>query len=421
MPTLRILTGIVVGTCLIWAAPVRADVVSDWNAVTLLYVSGNPAATPPIPAGRGGPPGLLDVALVHLAMHDAVQAIEGKFRPYHYSDRSKRGVGSPEAAAAAAAHRVLVLLYPGQQAPLDTLYTNYLTTHGLAGDPGLAVGEAAAVALHSNHYRAPVMLPAFFGEIETGKWRSAVPMAFLDLTVIEPYTLKRASQFRPPPPPRLRSFKYFREYLEVKARGNAAAHPNFETDDGLFWSVNFIAQWNETMRQLSDAHLTDINDSARLFALANAAGADAAIAVWESKRFYNYWRPITAIQEGDNDRNPLTRGDVTWTPLFGTPPYPDYVSGANGLTGAFTGMFRLFFGTDRMNFSVKTTQPQVANPERFYRRFSEAAEEVVDARIILGIHFRSADVEARRLGERIAHWAYKDILERVKGHHHHDR
>ena len=106
------------------------------------------------------------------------------------------------------------------------------------------------------------------------------------------FALKRASQFRPPPPPRLRSFKYFREYQEVKARGNNAAHRNAESDDGRFWSVNFLSQWNEALRQISDANPTDVSDSARLFALANAAAADAAIAVWESKLFYNFWRPI---------------------------------------------------------------------------------------------------------------------------------
>ena len=119
-------------------------------------------------------------------MHDAVQAIEGKFRPYDYSDRRQRGVGSPEAAAAAAAHRVLVLLYSGQQASLDTVYDNYLKTNGLVGDPGLAVGEAAAVALYKSQYRKPLTLPDFFGGTEPGEWRSAVPMAFLELTETEP-------------------------------------------------------------------------------------------------------------------------------------------------------------------------------------------------------------------------------------------
>jgi hypothetical protein len=144
-------------------------------------------------------------------------------------------------------------------------------------------------------------------------------MAFLYLAVSDPFTLKRVSQFRPEPPPPLRSFKYFREYQEVKRRGNAAAHPNSESDLARFWSVNFVTQWNEALRQISDANLTDTSDSARLFALANMAAADASMAVWETKRFYNFWRPSTAIQEGDNDGNLATRGDVTWTGFFSDP------------------------------------------------------------------------------------------------------
>ena len=135
------------------------------------------------------------------------------------------------------------------------------------------------------------------------------------------------------------------------------------------------------------------------------------MAVWESKYFYNFWRPITAIQEGGNDRIARTEGDVTWAPLLGTPPYPDYVSGANGFTGVFTGMLELFFGTDQMNFSVTHFNPLLIQTDRF----SEAAEEVVDARILLGIHFRTADVEARRLGKRIAHWTFLKFLRPVPG------
>jgi hypothetical protein len=416
MRKLQGFTWLVVLICLGWVGPAQGDVVSDWNAVTITYVGGNSTATPPIPVGRGGPPGLFDIALVHLAVHDAVQAIEGKFQPYFYSDPTKLGAGSLEAAVAAAAHRVLVLLYPSQQTSLDTLYANYLTANSISStDPGLAVGEAAAVAVHTNHYRPVISVPNYFGSQEIGQWRSAVPMAFLYMAVSEPFTLNRVSQFRPPPPPPMLSQTYTREYDEVKALGNAAAHPNAQTNLARFWSGNFVAQWNEAARRIASAQQIGVGDNARLFALVNVAAADAAMAAWESKYFYNFWRPTTAIVQGDSDPNPRTAGDVTWTPLLGDPPYPDYVSGANSLTGAFTGMFQLFFGTDEMNFSVKSIPSQTGNLERFYTRFSQAAEEVVDARILLGIHFRSADEEARRLGNRIAHWAFQKFLRPAPG------
>ena len=271
----------------------------------------------------------------------------------------------------------------------------------------LFIGQNRRIASHQ--------LPNYFGDMNVGQWRSPVPMAFLFMAFVAPFTLNRVSQFRPPPPPPLNSVAYLREYEEVKARGDANAHPNSETDVARFWSGNVGAQFNGAMRQTANAQGLSVGDSARMFALANIAAADTAMAVWESKYFYNFWRPITAIQEGENDGIARTEGNVTWAPLLGTPPYPDYVSGANGFTGVFTGMLELFFGTDQMNFSVINFNPLLIQTERFYTRFSEAAEEVVDARILLGIHFRTADVEARRLGNRIAHWTFQKFLRPVPG------
>jgi hypothetical protein len=165
-------------------------------------------------------------------------------------------------------------------------------------------------------------------------------------------------------------------------------------------------------------NLATVGDRARLLALVNLAAADAAMAVWDSKYHYNFWRPVTAIREGDQDTNPRTIGEPTWTALLPTPPYPDYVSGANGLTGAITGMLMEFFGTDEFVFTVKTTSPLVSDQERDYVRFSDAAQEVVDVRIHQGIHFRAADEEARRLGTRVAHWAFRTVLRPVPGRGH---
>ena len=413
--TRQSLAGLAVCLCLAWAAPARGNTVTDWNAVTVMYVAGNPAAVPAIPVGRGGPPGLFDIALVHAAVHDAVQAIEERFEPYYYSDPEKFGIGSTAAAVAAAAHRVLVLLYPAQQTSLDTFYNTYLATNGLVGDPGLAVGEAAAIAVHSTQYRPLLPVTDFFGVNAPGQWRSAVPLAFLFMASSEPFTLNRVSQFRPPPPPPMSSTVYVREYDEVKAKGNVNAHPNSTTDLARFYSGNFVVQFNESMRQIADARGLNVGDAARLFALANLAAADGAMAAWESKIFYNFWRPSHAIQNAAGDGNPRTAPDPAWAPFLANPPYPDYVSGANTLTGAFMEMLTLFFGTDEMNFSVKNPNPLVINKELFYTRFSQVCEDVVDARILLGIHFRSADEEARRLGSRVSHWTFQKFLRPVPG------
>ena len=410
MRTIRALTAAVVFACSSAAAPANADPASDWNAITMMYVYGDAAAA--VPPGRGGPPGLLDVALVHLAVHDAVQAIEGRYQPYYYSDPTALGIGNPAAAVAAAAHRTLVLLYPDHLQSLNDRYAAYLAEHSLTGDPGLDVGEAAAVALYEKHYRRALALSPFLGVASPGQWRSAAPMAARYLAFTQPFTLSEPSQFRPPPPPPLTSEVYRRDYDEVKARGAASAHPNADTDMARFWwTVNYFTQWNETVRQLASAQL-NVGDSARLFALAGLAAADAAIAVWDSKYFYNFWRPGTAIVEGDKDPNHHTEGDIFWKALVTDPPYPDYVSGANGLTAAFTGMLRLFFSTDEMRFSVKNP---LINQERHFYRFSDAADEVVEARILVGIHFRFADEEARRLGNRVAHWTFMHFLRPAPG------
>ena len=167
--------------------------------------------------------------------------------------------------------------------------------------------------------------------------------------------------------------------------------------------------------------LLRLGDSARLFALANLAAADAGITAWDSKKHYNFWRPITAIQQllpEDNDGNPLTDADANWTPLIATPPYPDYTSGANNLAGSFTTVVARFFDTDDVTFKVTTTATQAIPNERTYHRFSDLAADVVDARIYMGIHFRFADTAARQQGTDIATQAFNCFLRPVgnRGH-----
>ena len=150
----------------------------------------------------------------------------------------------------------------------------------------------------------------------------------------------------------------------------------------------------------------NIGDNARLLALGTLAIGDAVITAWDSKRHYDYWRPITAIQEGDNDGNAGTVGDPTWQPLLNTPPYPEYTSGANNVVGALTRSLALFFGTDHITLHSRQPYP-VANPKtRTYQRFSDLAWDTVDVRIYHGVHFRSADEAARKQGRQVAEWVF---------------
>jgi len=235
-----------------------------------------------------------------------------------------------------------------------------------------------------------------------------MPMVAAFLANVTPFTLKDPDQFRAsPPPPHLTSGAYAQDYDEVKTLGGIVSERTPEqTDLALFYSDNAIQYWHRTARSLAAANLTDVGDSARMFALSMA---DSVITAWSTKRYWNYWRPITAIHEGDNDGNFKTKGDPAWQPLIVTPNYPEYSSGANNVNGASTTTFANFFG-DRTHFTIQSAVAGLTTNPRTYERLSDAADDIVDARIYEGIHFRSADEVGRRQGKHVANWAFAHFL-----------
>ncbi len=391
-----------------------ADAVSDWNAI---------AVQATITGARPGPTGILDVAVVQAAVYDAVQAIERQYEPYYVE--IKGASGSPVAAAAKAAHDVLVNRFPAQTASLGATYQQYLLDHGLpADDPGVAVGAAAAagiIALRACDGSFPPAFPPFIGGTNPGEWRPTPP-AFAPMLApwiggVTPFAMTRPSQFRAEPHPALTHWKYAKDYNEVKRLGALNNPPPpvgrtaAQTDLANFWNANFLVVMNKLIRDVADAEVEDIGDSARLFALADLAMGDALITAWNSKRYYVFWRPITAIQLGHTDGNSQTTGDPSWLPLIVTPPYPDYTSGANNAASSTTRAIANFLRSDHLTFSVTTTNtgPTVQDT-RTYHRLSDAAREVVDARIYQGIHFRFADEEARQEGKHVADWVFDNFL-----------
>ena len=408
------LASLIVCMSLSWAGLARADVVSDWNAI---------ASQTAIPV-RPGPSSILDLAMVHAAMHDAIQAFQRRFEPY--GTAIANASGSPIAAAARAAHDVLVARFPSQSATLDTLLDTYLNGLGLQGDAGLIIGQQAAaniLNLRAGDGSFPSNPEIFTGGTGPGEWRPTppafAPMATPWLGAVTPFTLRGSvTQFRSPAPPSLDSGKYVRDYNETKAMGsiNSPDRTQAQTELALFYSDNFLALWERTLRGIAGANINNIGDSARLFALANLAAADALIAAWDGKRFYHFWRPITAIQNGNDDGNPRTAGDATWVPQIPTfnPPYPEFPSGANSLTGAMTRTLERYFG-NKMTFTVTSAfaNPAPVNPTRTYQRFSDMADDVVNVRIYQGIHFRTADVVGRRHGTQIADMAFSHFLRPV--------
>jgi PAP2 superfamily len=424
MTQVRKIFALLVCGFLSWTTFAHADAVVDWNkiAVDTIKTGGHPSQVQTV-----------EFAIVHAAIYDAVQAFTGRYAPYHVTITG--ATGSPVAAVATAGHDVLLNLFLQQAATLNTKYSDYLASQGLLiTDPGVVVGQQAAagiIALRANDGRFPSnpQCPTFTSNTDPGVWRptpsflpgappSLAPALVPWLACVTPFTLESPSQFRAAPPPKLSSKRYAKDYNEVKVLGirvNSTRTPE-QTIIGYFWADNAAVGWNQTVQGIATASVHNLGDSARLFALVNFAGADAEIASWDTKYAYVFWRPITAIREGDTDGNAKTVGDPTWEPLINTPNFPEYTSGHATYSGAVTKMLALFFGSDKMSFTTSSANPNLtlAEATRSYARFSDAEEEVIDARIYVGIHFRTADEVGQGQGKRVAKWAFKHFLRPLK-------
>jgi len=392
----------------------RADVISDWNEIAIREA---------VAAGRGGPTPSIDLATMHAAMYDAVQAIEKDYEPYRVTDVPNAS-GSPIAAAAKAARDVLVYRFAAFPARVDIIHTdylNYLSSRGLSADPGIAVGTYVAAKLLA--YRScdgslPIPTPTFEGGTGIGQWRPTPPN-FPKMNPgeffgqITPFFLTRPTQFRADPPPAVNSKRYTRDYNEVKLYGakTGSLRSAEQTDLAQFWGGNTFSAIFSGVRNVAAANVDNVSDSSRLFALVAMSQADTLITVWDAKFHYNVWRPITAIREGDADGNDDTVGDAAWDSLIVNPPYPDYTSGANGVSSSSMYAMEHFFETDKMEFDMTTTNVANTNQDtRHYTSFSQAIQEVVDARVLLGIHFRFADEGSVKIGHDVVKWAHKNYL-----------
>jgi hypothetical protein len=396
-----------------------ADPIAAWNLIseTAVKTAGHP---PPVAA--------LDFAIVHLAIYDAVESIDGRYEPYYTRVPGARG--SLSAAAAKAGHDALVGLFPAQIAALDLAYANFLAANGVdPSDPGTAVGAQTAaniLALRTNDGRFPLDPPPFLGGIAIGQWRptpsllpgpppSLAPGLTPWVATVRPFTLNSGSQFRVDPPPDLASERWADDYNETKTVGSltSTVRTAEQTEIGYFWADSGPLLWQNALRYISTNYLRNTGDVARMYALSEAAMADAQIACWDSKYFYNFWRPITAIRLGDLDGNPATMVDPGWQPLINTPNFPEYPSGHADISGAVSHMLRLFFGRDELNFQMTTTNALAPQKTRTFNRFSQAEQEVIDARVYVGIHYRHSDVVAGAQGRRVANWIFRHFLRPV--------
>jgi len=393
--------------------PPIASMVRTWNANAFAAFG---AVVPPPPPNVV----VLHMAMVQGAVYDAVNSIDGGHEPFLAGLPAASPTASLDAAVATAAYRVLDGLGRGPVPPLPdavraTLLSQYEQSllsipDGPAKTQGVAAGAAAAAAMlidrDGDGRYVPFPLPV---GTEPGEWRplSSAPAAN-DLnswvSEVRPFTLLSTSQFRTPGPRNLNSAAYAHEYDEVKTLGSATGSRNAEQEAiARFFNVSPIELFNRTFRTISTAEGLSLVEEARLFGMLNVAGADAIINCWNDKRFHAFWRPITAIHEGDNDGNKRTIGDPTWTPLEPTPPYSDHTSGYNCMTGSLMNAGKAFFGSDQMDFTVARTA-SVPTLTREYDRLTDVIDDTIDARVLQGIHFRSADVQGARLGKQVAEW-----------------
>jgi hypothetical protein len=410
------------------STPADAAIVAQWNAI---------AQTETImlrPTAHGQTRG---IAMVTGAVYDAVNAIDGGYQPYLLDD-SFDSSGSQGAAAATAAYRVLrAITPPARHAGLDTSYADTLLpiADGPAKQEGIDAGEAAAAAMLASRV-GDGFLASFTPEIGTdaGDWRPigwpAAPVFDPDgwVGTLKPFLIESAAQFRSEGPNALTSNAYTRDFNEVKKLGSLTStkRTDDQTAAAVFWQFAPIALWNPLARDLADRYDLDAADQARLYATINLAAADAAIACWDDKYYWSFWRPRAAIREGDTDDNPATIGDPNWeslfapstttTPPLGTPPFPDHPSGHGCLTGATLHSMADFFGTSKIEITIVSGRSLNGVPiaPRHFDTLGQAINEVVDARVWGGIHFRTADVQGTLLGKKIARYLERYYFQPVK-------
>jgi hypothetical protein len=401
-----------------WTAA-QADEVLDWNVVLFQIVLSEPAGANLATSIATSRP----AAIMHLAVFEAVNAIEGDYEPYLGTITAPAGASS-RAAAAAAAHDVLRAFFvsPTNVALLDTALAISLGAipDGQGKDDGVAVGQAAAAAMVAARVGDGSAPPAFWvpPNSDPGEWQTtpscpALGGVFFHWKNVTPFALASTDQFRSDPPPQLTDNKYRKDFDEVKALGrfDSPQRPQDRADVAILYRDLLGPQtWNPIARQVAAAEGTSLSENARTFALLNMAIHDALLAVQETKYHYRFWRPETAIRRAGEDGNPKTDPDPAWAPFIVTPCFPSYSSAHASAGGAARKILERAFGAGGHDFTVShPSQPISVH----YTKFSQVTDDIDDARIYGGIHFRFDQVAGARQGRRVGSYIYKNFLRRV--------
>jgi len=393
------------------AQPVNPVV--QWNRNLLVIVRTPGAQSPTVHATRS-------FAIMHAAIYDAVNAIDRAHQPYLVRLNGVPRSASQDAAAVAAAHQVLLALYPIFKTALDAELQQSLAEipNGHDKVEGIRIGQTVAdrvLALRSNDGSDVQPIPYVFGTAP-GNYQSTPPNfppqpQFTHWPRVTPFALQSANQFRPGPPPALTSDSYSNAFNQIKSLGivDSTTATSDEALTGRFWNGAIQNYWNEISQTLSLANNLTVAQNARLFALLNLSFADDVIAFYDAKYTYNLWRPVTAIRAGDSDNNPETAADPNWLPEVGkTAPDPSYPGAHAVISAAGAEVLISFFERDRFEFNVASEV--LPGVERSFTSFSSAAEEATLSRIFSGQHFRFDLTAGQRLGREVADFVLDNFL-----------
>jgi hypothetical protein len=421
----------ILGLCMLFAtllfgpAVAKADAVLDWNVI---------AVNTTAPSGPFGQARF--VAIAQLAVFEAVNAITGDYRPYLGTIGAPHDA-SPDAAAIQAAYRVLVSYFPASAATLNTARANSLAfiPDGQPKTDGIAVGEAAAnamIALRANDGSSPAQFKTP-GPAVPGEWQATPSCPIVNGTRVgvfyqwgnvTPFGIPSVNEFLLDPPPALDSNLYAKAYNEVKTVGSASANsterPQDRADVVLFYassSPTYI--FNLAARQVvAQEGSHSLSENARAFALINMAITDGSFASFFNKYHYNFWRPETAIHAGDTDDNRKTDADPNWVPFIAAPCFPGYPSNHGSLSNAGAEVLRRLYG--EAGHAITMSNPAVPTIVLHYGSFRQITDDISDARVYGGIHFRTDQDAGAHLGRAVGTAVYKNNLRAVHGDDHDD-
>jgi hypothetical protein len=385
-----------------------ADVLGDWTDIALSAATA--AKQPPHLQSR-------TLAMVHVAMFDTIDAVDARYAPYKV--RAIPSVGtSAEAAAAVAAHDVLVALFPAQAASLDASQDISLVrvTNPDVRASSLALGQRVAAAI--------LAFRASDGWDTANTWRPMTsPGVYVPTTLptgsswgkVTPWVLDKADQFHPAPPLALESVAWARDWNEVKSLGRkeSLTRTAAQTETALFWSVPTPALLNSLTRALMDVPGRSLVQNARLLALTSMVQADAFIAVFEAKYAYTFWRPITAVRAGEPAKGEATTAELAWEPLVETPLNPDYPSAHCAGAAAVAAVLQKEFGAARIR-AFRLSSPAVPKAVHTWTRLEDMLDELVNAQVWAGIHFRNSSLTGAAMGRKLGEVASEKVLRPLK-------